>query len=150
MYFKRLNKIHIAYHKIIIINYINYMHLMKYKKLLLFIVFNILCSLLVKYCIDHIDDGCQEKKMLCFIQQNSTNNTFENGKICKYNGRYNPEYPYVICYNYNNQECPRLNCINEYYTWSILILICMYIIQLFILLNIASRFFTFNKNLKNE
>lgn len=131
------------------------MYLMKYKKLFLFIVFNILCSLLIKHCIDHVDDGCQEKKMRCFIQQNSTNHTVisyttEGSKICDYNGHYNPEYPYVLCYNYNNQECPRLNCINEYYTWSILILICMYIIQLFILLNIASRFFTFKKNLKNK
>ena len=142
---------------IFFINYINYMYLIKYKRLFLFIVFNILCSLLVKYCVDHIDDGCREKKLLCFIRQNSTNitvisYTIENSCECHYNGHYNPLYPYLPCYNYSDSfeqskyECPRLNCTNEIYAGIIFTLACMYIIQIVIIGDIMSRVYKFMKN----
>ncbi len=136
------------------------MYLIKYKRLFLFIVFNILCSLLVKYCVDHIDDGCLEKKVLCLVRQNATNHTFtsyaiENSTMCSYRGYYNSNYPYIICYNYSDSikqskdECPRLNCTNETYVGIIFTLACMYIIQIAIVGDIMSRVYKFIHKLKN-
>ncbi len=76
--------------------------------------------------------------------------------MCNYKREYNLDYPYVLCYNYsyNNQQlletCPRLTCINEIYTWIILMLICIYAIQIEIIRNILIRACRFNKKLKNK